>query len=121
IRDMQIRKHPFGSTLVVGHWHNDMPGLTADCRVLATSAGCPRQMIRYKHNVYGFQCHMELTTEVVELLIAAEPDLEAQSNNYKFVQPPNALLSYNYTEMNEKLYLFLDRLTKNFHQTVLQK
>jgi GMP synthase (glutamine-hydrolysing) len=33
--------------LDVGHWHRDMPGLTAGAKVLATSAGCSRQIIQY--------------------------------------------------------------------------
>jgi len=63
----------FDSTLLVGHWHNDMPGLTGNARVIASSEGCPRQIIEYDRLVYGFQCHMEFTTELVELLIAATP------------------------------------------------
>lgn len=32
----------FGTVLEVGHWHNDMPGLAPDAKVIAYSAGCPR-------------------------------------------------------------------------------
>jgi len=39
--------------LDVGHWHNDMPGLTAECMVLATSEKCPRQIVEYGPVVYG--------------------------------------------------------------------
>lgn len=102
-----------GSSFTVGHWHNDMPGLTAGCKILAVSKGCPRQIIKYSDKVYGFQCHMELTKEVAALLIANEPDFEAESRKYKFVQTPAELLNYDYTEMNEKLYQFLDKLTKS--------
>ena len=45
----------FGSSLLVGHWHNDMPGLTTDSKILATSTGCPRQIVAYSNLVYGFQ------------------------------------------------------------------
>ncbi|STD27438.1 glutamine amidotransferase [Enterobacter asburiae] len=31
----------FGHELNVGHWHNDMPGLTPQAKVLAYSEGCP--------------------------------------------------------------------------------
>ncbi|SQB28504.1 glutamine amidotransferase [Citrobacter koseri] len=68
----------FGSPLVVGHWHNDMPGLTDQSVVLATSEGCPRQIVQYGNAVYGFQCHMEFTAEAVEGLIQhSEQELAA--------------------------------------------
>ncbi|WP_222597247.1 glutamine amidotransferase-related protein [Chitinophaga pinensis] len=53
----------------VGHWHNDMPGLTADSKVLAYSDGCPRQIVEYTDLVYGLQCHMEFNPALIELLI----------------------------------------------------
>ncbi len=53
----------------IGHWHNDMPGLTDQAIILATSEGCPRQIVQYGNFVYGFQCHMEFTVEAVEGLI----------------------------------------------------
>jgi len=60
------RKHPFLAgvepTFLAGHWHRDMPGLTAAAVVLATSAGCPRQIVAYGRHVYGLQLHLELTS-----------------------------------------------------------
>lgn len=100
----------FGESLEVGHWHSDMPGLTADAQVLATSAGCPRQIVRYGDLVYGFQCHMEFTREVVELLIAASEGDLAALKNHRFVQQPGALRANDYDAMNEKLFGFLDKL-----------
>ncbi|HEU0124760.1 type 1 glutamine amidotransferase [Flavobacterium sp.] len=108
IKDKKISH--FGSILNVGHWHNDMPGLTKESKVLAFSEGCPIQIVSYSDFVYGFQCHMELTTEVVSLLIESETDLLAESKKYKFVQNPEEILSYDYNEMNEKLFQFLDKL-----------
>ncbi len=99
-----------GDFLAVGHWHNDMPGLTADCQILATSAGCPRQIVRYTPKVYGFQCHMEITPDVANLLIASEPQLEQLSRQHKFVQSADEIAHYDYREMNEKLHQFLDKL-----------
>jgi GMP synthase (glutamine-hydrolysing) len=49
----------FGDGLDVGHWHNDMPGLTENATIIAYSEGCPRQIVEYSGLVYGFQCHME--------------------------------------------------------------
>lgn len=108
IKDEKISH--FGSILNVGHWHNDMPGLTKESKVLAFSEGCPIQIVSYSDFVYGFQCHMELTTELVSLLIESETDLLAESKKYKFVQNPEEILSYDYNEMNKKLFQFLDKL-----------
>lgn len=36
-----------GKMTEVGHWHNDMPGLTSDAKIIAFSAGCPRQIVEY--------------------------------------------------------------------------
>lgn len=104
----------FGDTLDLGHWHNDMPGLTGTATIIARSEGCPRQIIEYGELVYGFQCHMEFTTEAVELLIAAsEAELAARSA-HRFVQQPAALRANSYAAMNEKLFGFLDRLMADY-------
>ncbi len=99
----------FGPSLPVGHWHSDMPGLTPESKVLARSAGCPRQIIAYSDRVYGFQCHMEFTREGVELLIAAE-NLQGPDPQHRFVQSPAEIRNFDYSEMNRKLFRFLDQL-----------
>jgi len=102
---------PFGPVLTVAHWHNDMPGLTADATVLAASEGCPRQIVAFGPKVFGFQCHMELTPVVVAALIAnSGPELEA-ARGRRFVQTPDALLAHDYSAMNRQIFGFLDRLT----------
>ncbi|WP_460142036.1 type 1 glutamine amidotransferase [Pseudomonas sp. S2_E01] len=107
----------FGPTLEVGHWHNDMPGLTADAQVLAFSEGCPRQIIQYGRLVYGFQCHMEFTREVIELLIGASGgDLDAMIDR-RFVQQPEVLRANDYTQMNQKLFGFLDAIVSDYQAT----
>ena len=104
----------FGPTLITGHWHGDMPGLTEDAVVLATSQGCPRQIIRFSYKHYAFQAHLEFDPEAVELLIAADVEdvIEEQSSKLTFVQNPQVIRAYDYREMNAKLYAFLDSLTK---------
>ena len=103
-----------GPTLITGHWHGDMPGLSEDAVVLATSQGCPRQIIRFSSKHYAFQAHLEFDSEAVDLLIAADGEdvLEEQSQNLDFVQQPDVIRNYDYREMNAKLYAFLDSLTK---------
>lgn len=104
----------FGQTLDVGHWHNDMPGLTEQAKVIAYSEGCPRQIIEYSRLVYGFQCHMELTRDVVELLIKASEAEWVTLMDRRFVQQPSALRANDYREMNQKLFVFLDRLVADY-------
>lgn len=112
--DKNIRH--FGSVLQVGHWHGDMPGLTSEARVLATSLGCPRQIVAYSDRVYGFQCHLEFTSEVVELLIAENRTFLENTTTHRYVQKPDEIRQYDYTEMNTQLYGFLDRLEQFFIQ-----
>ncbi|WP_437918912.1 glutamine amidotransferase-related protein [Sphingobacterium sp. LRF_L2] len=107
----------FSSPLLVGHWHNDMPGLVDGSDVLAESEGCPRQIVRYSKLVYGFQCHMELTPELVELLITSEEDLEESSKQHAFVQAPDSIRTFDYSQMNDILYLFLDRLVESYNNS----
>lgn len=101
----------FGSVLNVGHWHNDMPGLTPQAKVLAYSEGCPRQIVQYSERVYGFQCHIELTPEVVELLIEHSQNDLRRAGEFRFVETAEKLRSHDYREMNEVLFSFLDKLT----------
>ncbi len=91
-----------------------MPGLSEDAVVLATSQGCPRQIIRFSSKHYAFQAHLEFDPESVDLLIAADGEavLEDQSQELIFVQKPEAIRAYDYQEMNSKLFAFLDSLTK---------
>ena len=100
-----------GSVLNVGHWHNDMPGLTPQAKVLAYSEGCPRQIVQYGERVYGFQCHMELTPEVVELLIEHSQNDLRRADEFRFVETAEKLRSHDYRKMNQVLFSFLDKLT----------
>lgn len=106
----------FGEVLEVGHWHNDMPGLTSDAKILAVSEGCPRQIIEYSDLVYGFQCHMEFMADVVERLIGASGEELAAALDRRFVQQPAALRTNNYEDMNLKLFEFLDQLVAQYQR-----
>lgn len=103
----------FGNEAVVGHWHADMPGLTPDAMVLATSAGCPRQIVEYGPLVFGLQCHLEFTAAVVDMLIEhAYPGPGEPPSAY--VQRPEDLRAHDYEAMNRLLYGFLDTLIATF-------
>ena len=97
------------------HWHNDMPGLTKAAKVLATSPGCPRQIVRYSPKTYGLQCHLEPTLlEIKSLIEQYENDLEPG----RFVQKKEALLKSDFTTINNRLIQLLDNL---LIQTLLEK
>jgi len=104
----------FPPRVVVGHWHNDMPGLTKNAKIIAKSDGCPRQIIEYSKLVYGFQCHLEFLPKQIELLINnSENDLLSGG---KYVQSAQDFRSNNYEEMNKLLYTFLDKLLQQYTQ-----
>lgn len=107
----------FDTSILVGHWHNDMPGLTTDSKILATSIGCPRQIVSYSDLVYGFQCHMELTQDLITLLIAEEEEFLKTNTTYRFVQTPNEIRKHDFSMMNQYLFKFLDNLVKTYQQT----
>ena len=104
----------FGSTLDTGHWHGDMPGLSDNAVVMATSKGCPRQIVRFSPKHYAFQAHLEFDPEAIDLLIAAdgEEHLRQQNQELPFVQTPELLRANDYSQMNKKLFAFLDSLTQ---------
>ena len=92
--------------LPVIHWHNDMPGTPPGSIILATSEGCPRQMIRYGSTVYGFQCHLEITPDGIEDLIRACPnDLKSR----RFTQDEETLKKQDYAPINKLMIHLLDR------------
>ncbi len=104
----------FPANVVVGHWHGDMPGLTENAKIIAKSDGCPRQIIEYSKLVYGFQCHLEFCTELLELFIHnSDKELKLLSGK-KYIQTPKELRNNNYEEMNELLYKFLDKLMHQY-------
>ena len=101
-----IFKH-FPKQFEVMHWHNDMPGISANAKILATSAGCPRQVVRYGSKIYGLQCHLEMTPELVNGMLNNCGD-DLQSSLY--TQTRERMLATNFSEINEKLYYILDNI-----------
>jgi len=93
----------------VVHWHNDMPGLTQDAKILATSQGCPRQIIRYAPMVYGFQCHPEITKKNMQTMIK---HCSADLAPGLFVQKKDELLSSDFETINHFMVHILDNFLK---------
>lgn len=89
------------------HWHNDMPGETRHSAILASSPGCPRQIIRYAPRIYGLQCHLEITKQGMQDLIHACPN---DLSPGLFTQTPMKLLSHDYDSIHQYLWVILDRL-----------
>jgi len=100
----------FNDIEMVGHWHSDMPGLLPDSQVLAKSAGCPRQIIRYKPFVYGFQCHLEFIPEDIGGLIEHDKALLCVASSQPFVQTESHLKKHKTDRMNRLLGSFLDNV-----------
>lgn len=88
------------------HWHNDMPGLPEGAIILAESAGCPRQIIRFAPKAYGFQCHLEITQPGMGELIEAIPGDLIPS---PFIQPQEILLDQDFEKIHQTLVAILDR------------
>jgi GMP synthase (glutamine-hydrolysing) len=97
----------FKTSFLSGHWHNDMPGLPDGASVLATSDGCPRQVIRFSERVLGFQSHFELTHEVMAGFINKFRDDLVPA---RFVQTADAMLSADFKAQAVQMKRLLDRL-----------
>lgn len=98
----------FPNVFPVGHWHGDMPGLTSTSAILATSKGCPRQIVRYSPKVYGFQCHFEFTPKTMEGMIKNSANELEQYKNLPFIENADTLRKHDYTPINNLLFKFLD-------------
>lgn len=104
----------FPADFLVGHWHGDMPGILADTKILATSEGCPRQIVAYESGVYGFQCHFEFTlTSIEEMIKNSKLELESLLGN-PFIQNADQLRKNDYATINNFLFSFLDQM-ENIH------
>ena len=100
----------FPEKFMVGHWHGDMPGLTKESKILATSKGCPRQIIRYTDKIYGFQCHFEFTPDAIDGMIQ---NCAHELENYKslpYIESAEQLRAHDYKAMNILLFKFLDSM-----------
>lgn len=86
------------------HWHKDMLGLLPGAEVLAYSQGCPRQVVRYRERVYGFQCNFEMTVADMEVLIQACAEDLIPS---RFTQSSTQILEHDYGLMHAILFKVL--------------
>jgi len=99
----------FPAEFPCGHWHGDMPGLSEGAVVLATSAGCPRQIVRFSPRAYAFQCHFEFTPPAIEVMIEHSAAEFSQYRGLAYIQSESQLRSHDYFSINAKLFFFMDR------------
>jgi GMP synthase (glutamine-hydrolysing) len=104
-RDPVFRQFP--KEFDVMHWHSDMPGIPKEAVVLAASAGCPRQVFRFGDRIYGFQCHFELTQELVKGMIDNCPD-DLKAGTY--VMTEKELMRVDYSQINSRMENVLNYL-----------
>ena len=102
----------FPDRFLTAEWHNDMPGLTEDCAVLAESDGCPYQIVRYGKYVYAFQTHMEFTRDIVAA--GLEVDGESLKKGGHFVKSAEEYLAFDFAAMNALLSGFLDAMAGDY-------
>jgi len=97
----------------IAGWHNDMPGLTKEAKILMYSEGCPRQIVRYSKFVYGFQTHMEFDhNSLLTAVEACKEELRTLKGPY--IQNEKEILSFDTREMNNLLCTFLDNLVSDY-------
>ena len=102
----------FPEKFMVGHWHGNMPGLNPESKILATSEGCPRQIVRYAPKIYGFQCHFEFTPEAIEGMIKNNAHELEDYKGQPYIETAGQLRSHSYGEMNDLLFNFLDKISE---------
>ncbi|MFR0610793.1 glutamine amidotransferase-related protein, partial [Limosilactobacillus mucosae] len=105
----------FNDGALLGEWHNDMMGIGSQTPVLASSEGCPRQIVRYGSLVYGLQCHMELTPADYELLLAKLGQDVKRHREFSYVQSAEEIRQIDCKAMNSNLSTFLDHLVSRYY------
>ena len=56
----------FTNAQMVFHWHGETFALPTGANRILTSEHCENQAFLYKDNVYAFQCHIEMTCDMVD-------------------------------------------------------
>lgn len=102
-RDPLFSKLP--QTFSAMHWHNDMPGIPKGARLLAKSAGCPRQAFSIGDRIYGLQCHLEMTKQnISDMIVHCEKELSTDL----YVDSKLQLLNHDLQDINNKMFIMLD-------------
>lgn len=81
--------------------HGETVELTPSMTLLATGKFCKNQIIRVADKAYGIQSHFELTTEMLAVWAAQDPDLTPIGN--EALQSDFATIRQSYTTTGETL------------------
>ena len=68
------------TTLPIFHLHGETVELTDEMKLLATGKHCRNQVVKVGDNAYGFQGHLELTTEMLDTWLDEDDDLKQLSS-----------------------------------------
>ena len=102
----------FDESLKVFHWHGDTFEIPDDATPLFRSKACKNQGFLFRNNVLGLQFHFEMTEKGIAEMFTGENEEYPQG---PYVQTKQEILTQrNHIKANnEKMYLLLDRLSKN--------
>lgn len=92
------------------HWHYRMPGLPTGATILGQTPGCPRQIIKFKDNVYGIQFHLEIVKESLQEMFRFCGDYFDLPSPY--TQCRDKFLSQNFNEPHTLLKQILNNFLK---------
>ncbi len=99
--------HAIPSDFEAFHWHECMMGVPENAQILADSHVCPRQIVKFANNIYGLECHIEMTRENVLELMEGCGDKYSDAKG-DFVQFPEEIFASDFGTMNTRMHFFLD-------------
>jgi GMP synthase-like glutamine amidotransferase len=109
ITDRRAPFSAFPARMNVMHWHGDTFDLPAGARVVAESAGCPRQAFVFGDRVVGLQFHLEMgAVHVADLANVSMEELVPA----RYVQSPEQLMQTpaDLAASHDALFTLLDEL-----------
>ncbi len=90
------------------HWHNDMAIPPKGFKILASSEGCPNQIFSNGKNIYGLQCHFELTKlGIADLIKNCRSDFDMSS---PYIIDPDDMLKIDTVPINVYMHRILEAL-----------
>jgi GMP synthase-like glutamine amidotransferase len=111
----------FPAAPIVFHWHYDtFSVLPREAEVLAESTACSHQAFVFRERVFGFQFHLENTSETLQGLIAGSGGNLVTA---AFVQSPEEVMGHPelISQNNRWLAEFLTRLEERERRSSLER
>ncbi len=99
----------FSNKIDAFHWHGDTFDLPTDATHLAYSHGCHNQAFIYNNKVLALQCHLEVTTDIMNSLI---DEFGSELVSSPYVQSADEMRKHLslIPQMNRQLWDMLDSL-----------